>query len=291
MILSLSLEKPELVSKVIPQLGLAGVTVVCLQGNKQPGQIWSHPGWPQFSSWPRGGEVTCKSDSQLVVGQVRGELEVREPLLQRYYHTVNNFIAKFVKVIIEHIPRQDNERADTLSRLASTKMQSHHWSVIQIHLKQPSVGEAECMAITEVDTWMSLIIQYLKYGTCKPGSEKAIRLQCARYTMIGQDLYQRGYSMPLLKCLTKEQAQYVLQEIRNGACDNHSGARTSGQGYPSRILLADRSRWLCGLCEEVSKMPRVWPTSSFEIEGTPQHDVALAVRHMGNGHHWSFLTR
>lgn len=41
--------------------------------------------------------------------------------------------------------------------------------------------------------------------------------------MIGQDLYERGYSTPLLKCITKEQAQYVLQEIHDGACGNHYG--------------------------------------------------------------------
>ena len=49
-------------------------------------------------------EVTCKTDSQLVVGQIKGEFEVKEPFLQRYYHTVNNFMAKFDKVIIEHTP-------------------------------------------------------------------------------------------------------------------------------------------------------------------------------------------
>jgi len=155
---------------------------------------------------------------------MNNEFEVREPLLQRYYHMVNNSIAKFDKVIIEHIPRQDNERADTLSRLASTKKQSHHRSIIQVHLKQSSVGEAECLAINEVDTWMSQIIQYLEHDTCKPDTEKATRLQCARYTMIGQDLYRRGYSTLLLKCLTKEQAGYVLQEIHDGACGNHSRA-------------------------------------------------------------------
>ena len=54
-------------------------------------------------------EVTCKSDSQLVVGQIKGEFEVKETLLQRYYHTFSNTIAKFDKVTIEHIPRQENE--------------------------------------------------------------------------------------------------------------------------------------------------------------------------------------
>ena len=38
-------------------------------------------------------EVTCKSDSQFMVGQIKGEFEVKKSLLQRYYHTVSNLIA------------------------------------------------------------------------------------------------------------------------------------------------------------------------------------------------------
>jgi len=38
-------------------------------------------------------EVTCKSDSQLVVSQIKEEFEVKEPLLHKYYHTVSNLIA------------------------------------------------------------------------------------------------------------------------------------------------------------------------------------------------------
>jgi len=82
------------------------------------------------------------------------------------------------------------------------------------------------MVVIETHTWMSQIIQYLEHGTCQPGEEKSIRRQCARYTMIGQNLYRRGYSTPLLKYLTKEQSQYVLQEIHDGACGSHSRART-----------------------------------------------------------------
>jgi len=40
-------------------------------------------------------EVTCKSDSQVKIGQVKDEFEVKEPLLQRYYHTVCNNMAWF----------------------------------------------------------------------------------------------------------------------------------------------------------------------------------------------------
>jgi len=56
-------------------------------------------------------EVTCKSDSQLVVGQIKGEFEVKEPLLQRYYHTVSNLIARLKRVTVEHIHREENTRS------------------------------------------------------------------------------------------------------------------------------------------------------------------------------------
>jgi len=82
-------------------------------------------------------DVTCKSDTQLVVGQIKEEFEVKEPLLQKYYHTVSNLIARFKRVMMEHICREDNMRAHALSRLSKTKKKSHHRFVVQIYLKQP----------------------------------------------------------------------------------------------------------------------------------------------------------
>jgi len=75
-------------------------------------------------------------------------------------------------------------RVDALSRLATTKKKNHHRSVVQICLRSPSVGEAEFLAITKDDTWMTSIIKYLELGISKPDEEKTMRQQCARYTMI-----------------------------------------------------------------------------------------------------------
>jgi len=52
--------------------------------------------------------------------------------------------------------------------------------------------------------------------------------------MIGDDLYKRGYDQPLLKCVTAEQAQYIIEELHEGICDYHSGARTMA----TRVLRA-----------------------------------------------------
>jgi len=53
--------------------------------------------------------------------------------------------------------------------------------------------------------------------------------------MIGDKLYKRGYGQPLLKCVTMEQAQYIMKELHEGICRYHSGART----MTNRILKAD----------------------------------------------------
>jgi len=75
------------------------------------------------------GEVICKSDSQVMIGQVKGEFEVKESLLQSYYHMVRNGMARFQRATLKHIHRQENKRADAFSRLSTIKKKSHHRSV------------------------------------------------------------------------------------------------------------------------------------------------------------------
>jgi len=136
-------------------------------------------------------EVVCKSDSEVMIGQVKGDFEVKEPLLQKYYHTFRNSMTWFKKATLEHIRRQENKCVDALSRLSTSKKKSYHKSVVQIWPRQPSVAEVECLTITntEIETWMTPIVQYLKHGTCKLEDEKAMKQQCSRYTMINPNLY------------------------------------------------------------------------------------------------------
>jgi hypothetical protein len=39
-------------------------------------------------------------------------------------------------------------------------------------------------------------------------------------------LYKRGFSLPYLHCLDKPEAEYVMREVHEGICGNHSGARS-----------------------------------------------------------------
>ncbi|GKV26884.1 hypothetical protein SLEP1_g36101 [Rubroshorea leprosula] len=61
------------------------------------------------------------SNSQLVVGQVNGSCEIRDPQLGRYASVVNGLKSGFVSFQIDKIPEADNQRADKLSKLASSQ--------------------------------------------------------------------------------------------------------------------------------------------------------------------------
>jgi len=170
--------------------------------------------------------LICKSDSRLVIGQLNDEYEVRENLLQRYYHLVKQLISTFSEISMQHVRRDDNTRSDALSRLATTKRTGIQQSVIHVTLTRPSIDLQECLTTDWESTWITPNKQYLLDGTCSSRSERTIKQRAARFVLIGGDLYRHGYTRPLLKCLTPDQASYVVRELHEGICGTHSGART-----------------------------------------------------------------
>ncbi|CAL8174203.1 unnamed protein product [Prunus armeniaca] len=85
---------------------------------------------------------------------------------------------------------------------------------------------------------MSPIYAFLTNGTLPADKSQArkLRYRSVRYAVIDDVLYKRGYTMPYLKCLTKEQGDYVLREVHSGVCGDHTGSRSLAhkifrQGY------------------------------------------------------------
>jgi len=155
--------------------------------------------------------LICKTDSRLTVGHLTGEYQVKDPLVAQYYHIVTDMISYFEDFKIEHVPRADNARADLLSKLASTKKKGKYKSLLQQTLEAPSTEcEPQCMQITTRDTWMDPFIQYLQSGTIPKEEEKGWTRKAARYTLIEGELFRRGFSTPLLKCITVGKADYVM---------------------------------------------------------------------------------
>ena len=71
---------------------------------------------------------------------------------------------------------------------------------------------------------MTPIIRYLKEGWLPKNKAKArkIHIRAARFVIIDDVLYRRGYSLPYLRCANSKEADYVLYEIHEGVCGNHT---------------------------------------------------------------------
>ena len=74
----------------------------------------------------RMGEKAVKmfSDSRLVVGQVKGDLEARDERMQRYLNRVRHLQLRFESFSLLHVLRNGNTHADSLATLATFSRQN-----------------------------------------------------------------------------------------------------------------------------------------------------------------------
>ena len=59
--------------------------------------------------------MLLRSDSRLLVEQLRGRFKVKNPTLQRLHADVRKLAGKFSSIRYEHVPRERNKRADRLA--------------------------------------------------------------------------------------------------------------------------------------------------------------------------------
>ncbi|XP_022040678.1 uncharacterized protein LOC110943234 [Helianthus annuus] len=137
-------------------------------------------------------------------------------------------IAKFQTFKVIHINRSENKHADALSKLAATRIK-HLAKEVRIEvLTNPSIPLRH-VNIVEVGnpSWMSLVIMFLQHGTLPEGKAEARKIQnnVLNYEMSDGILYRKSYMGPLLRCVDKHDAQYLVREIHVGLCGIHAGPR------------------------------------------------------------------
>ena len=55
---------------------------------------------------------------------------------------------------------------------------------------------------------------------------RKLKVQASQFVLIKDVLYKRGFSRPYLKCLSHEKADYVMREVHEDICGNHSRAQS-----------------------------------------------------------------
>ena len=170
------------------------------------------------------------SSSQLVVKHIEDSYEARGEKMILYLKKVQELLKNLIRVQVKHVPRAENSRADALAKLASTSQEDLGRLIPIEYLLEPSVSidNGEVSPVMTKPSWMDPIWDYLVDGTLPSDLKEAskLRARSTRFTVHRGTLYKRGFSAPILKCVGKEDANYILREVHEGICGNHIGART-----------------------------------------------------------------
>ena len=122
--------------------------------------------------------------------------------------------------------------------------------------------------VQEVDSennWTMPLISYLKTGVLPDGNNavRKLKVQASQFVLIKDVLYKRGFSRPYLRCLIHEKTDYVMREVYEGICRNHSGAwslvhKLIRAGYYWPTMLKDAQAYVkaCDKCQRFSNFIR-----------------------------------
>ncbi|XP_057452759.1 uncharacterized protein LOC130744604 [Lotus japonicus] len=231
--------------------------------------------------------ITIKTDSQIVSRQIQGEYQAKDAQLAKYLVKAQGLITQIGEVKINHVPRDENTRVDILSKLASTKKPGNNKSVIQEVLNSPSIEADEVMAVPAITCldWMGRVKKCLE----AEGAELAMFTkdqirEASHYTLLGDQLYRRGVGVPLLRCVSEEDAERIMFEVHEGVCASHIGGRSLAAkvlraGFYWPTLRSDCMDYVkkCDKCqiyadlhrappEELSSMSSSWPFAMWGVD-------------------------
>ena len=172
--------------------------------------------------------LLIQSDSKLVIEQIKGEYEAKEERMQKYLRLTKHLTREFDEVEFIQVLRKQNTLADEISKLASLEEEELSNNLAMEVQKHPNIEEAPTLTIQNANSWMTPIVSFLLDRHLPQDTDEArkIRKRAAKFTVLNDTLYKRGFSMPYLKRVDQDEAKYILEEIHEGVCGDHAGLRS-----------------------------------------------------------------
>ena len=128
-----------------------------------------------------GGKLaTIFSNSRLVVGQVKGELEARDERMQGYLTQIRHLRLKFESFNLQHIPRSGNTHVDSLATLATSSAQNLPRIILVEDLCKPSRIKGNMICVPHVrigPSWMDPIIRFLSKDVLPEDKSEAEKIR------------------------------------------------------------------------------------------------------------------
>ncbi|XP_022880973.1 uncharacterized protein LOC111398284 [Olea europaea var. sylvestris] len=165
-----------------------------------------------------------------------------------YLKLVLTLVLHFKRFELVLVLYLENTHTDALSKLSNSK-DSELLRIVPIErLLKPSIsGGEEVMWIESTPPWMQLILAYLKDQSLPPSKNepKKLRKRAAHFILQDDVLYRRDFSSPLLRCVGREEAMYILKEIHEGVCVTTLVEQPCTQAKPlAKITEANTSKFV-----------------------------------------------
>ena len=113
---------------------------------------------------------------------------------------------------------------------------------------------------------MTPILSFLQDGHLPQDIDEArkVRKRAARFTIVNNTLYKRGFSKPYLKCVDEEEAKYILEEIHEGVYGDHADPRSlvnkvirTSYFWPTLQVDARKFVKKCNKCQRFGNVQRL----------------------------------
>ena len=162
-------------------------------------------------------------NSQVITNQVNGNYECKGERMKKYMKQVKKRVDDLQAKIIQ-IPRGENDQIDHLAKATSTEHMIIPDKVLSFIQFSPLIDLTDVQEIGSESNWTTPLVSYLKNDTLPDSKEAArkLKVQAVRFVLIKDILYKRGFSHLFLRCLSLEEANYVIREVHEGICRNHS---------------------------------------------------------------------
>jgi hypothetical protein len=208
----------------------------------------------------------------VVAGQVEKDYSAKDPALMQYLTAVCSLERQFKGFTLQHVDRAKNEEADALAK-AAARGEALPSDVFYHVIGTPAVRSPEGLQITNdteghrivnlimTEDWRALITLFLQgyYHPSDVNEAKRLKHQIRDFTIIEGQLYKKGVSQPMLKCVTETEGVQILREVHSGTCGSHSGPRALaakvirlGFYWPAIICAANRVTRSCEACQKFS---------------------------------------
>ncbi|XP_062088807.1 uncharacterized protein LOC133795372 [Humulus lupulus] len=169
--------------------------------------------------------LSVRGDSQLMIEQVAGNFDTKAPHLASLLQKVTDLRSHFHQFELVQVPREQNQKADALAKLASVGECTRQSSISMS--RSPKALEVFSTS-SEPECWIDPIFRYLSTSELPPHPKEAklLRLRAQRYSIIHGTLNRKSFDGPYLRCLRPSEAKKLLEEIHEGACGNHTGGQS-----------------------------------------------------------------